>query len=117
MTLEMRAACKRWMFACGAPSLLVLAACAPSRYAPPPLSAFPFPVDSSRSEIVADGVAHRYLYTAQGPWAVHVLYVDLNRCVSAVAVKGADSAAGRTKTSELLQSLSRSLSTRASVLG
>jgi exopolysaccharide biosynthesis protein len=93
--------------------LLALAACVPSHFAPPALSALPFRLDSTRVQVVADGVAHRYLYTAQGPWAIHVLYVDLNKCLSALAVKGADSAAGRTKTSALLQSVA----THASVLG
>jgi exopolysaccharide biosynthesis protein len=64
-------------------------------------------------ERIGDGVTHRYLYAPQGPWAINVLDVDLSACNAAVAVKGADTAAGRTKTSVLLGDLSR----REQVLG
>jgi exopolysaccharide biosynthesis protein len=56
--------------------------------------------------VVADGVVHRYIYSPQGPWAIHVLDVDLTRCNIVVAVKGADSAAGRIKTTTMLRGLS-----------
>jgi hypothetical protein len=74
---------------------------------PPTLAPLPFPTDTLRVDRVAEGVWHRYLYAPAGPWAIHVLDVDLTRCNEIVAVKGADSAAGRTKTTELLEWLAR----------
>lgn len=73
---------------------------------------FPFPTDTLRTQIVAPGVIHRFVYSAAGPWAIHVLQVDLDRCYTARAVKGTAAAAGRTKTSTLLAS-----SDLASVVG
>ena len=70
----------------------------------PPL---PFSPDSIRAERIADGVIHRYLYTATGPWAIHVMDIDLAQCNAGVAVKGADSATGRIKTSVILGGLTR----------
>lgn len=67
---------------------------------------FPFAADTNRLEGVADGVTRRFVWSSTGPWAIHVLDVDLSRCYSAISVKGADGAAGRRKTSELLAALS-----------
>jgi len=78
-----------------------------------PLPALPFAVDSTRAEIIAAGAVRRYIHSPTGPWAIHVLEVDLNRCLAAVAVKGADSAAGRIKTTTMLSELAR----RVHVLG
>jgi hypothetical protein len=83
-----------------------VAACA-RRSSPPALAPLPFAIDTSRVEQIADGVWHRYLYAPAGPWAIHVLDVDLSKCNQAVAVKGSDSAAGRTKTTDLLAWLAR----------
>ncbi|MGH7625084.1 MAG: phosphodiester glycosidase family protein [Gemmatimonadaceae bacterium] len=80
------------------------AACA-GRLTPAPLAPLPFPTDTVRSRIVSDGVVLRYIHSSAGPWAIHVLDVDLERCNIVVAVKGADSAAGRTKTTALLGQL------------
>lgn len=91
--------------------LALLAGCA--RFTPAPLPPLPFATDTVRTQVVSDGVVHRYLYSPKGPWAIHVLDVDLGRCNRALAVKGADSAAGRTKTSVLLGDLAKS----ARVLG
>lgn len=85
-------------------AVVVLAACATRTRAP----SFPFPVDTVRTEAIGDGVTHRFIYSAQGPWAINTLEVDLSKCIAAVAVKGADSAAGRTKTSTLLAGLAKS---------
>lgn len=71
-----------------------------------PIGPLPFPTDTVRSEIVADGVVHRFIYSPTGPWAIHVLDVDLSRCNAAVAVKGADTAAGRIRTTTMLGGLS-----------
>lgn len=86
----------------------LLAACAGS--APPALrpSALPFAVDTLRTQRLGNGAQHLYLYSAVGPWAIHVLDVRLDRCTSALAVKGAPGAVGRTKTSDLLRTLAES---------
>ena len=88
------------------PGLLALAACTPVSTIPP--VTLPFAADTARAEIIAPGVVHRYIRSSVGPWAIHALDVDLSRCYSAVAVKGATGAPGRRKASDLLTDLSRS---------
>lgn len=68
--------------------------------APPVL---PFAADTIRTENIRRGVTHRYIYSSTGPWAIHVLEVDLDRCYRALALKGATGAIGREKTSVLLR--------------
>lgn len=85
---------------------LALAACASPRRPTPPLPTLPFAADSLREQIVRPGVVRRFIYAASGPWAIHVLDVDLG-CYSAVAVKGASGAVGREKTSVLLRNLAK----------
>jgi exopolysaccharide biosynthesis protein len=80
---------------------------------PPALSPLPFPADTVRSQVVSDGVVHRYIYSSKGPWAINTLEVDLDRCNAAIAVKGAESAAGRIKTTVMLADLAK----REKVLG
>src|SRR3954465_16032112 len=87
-------------------TLFAAAGCA-RRFTPGPLPAMPFATDTVRTEIVRDGVVHRYIYSPKGPWAIHVLDVDLDRCNAAVAVKGTDSAAARIKTSVMLADLGK----------
>ena len=70
---------------------------------------FPFQADSLRTQFVAPGVIHRFVYAASGPWAIHVLQTDLDRCYSPRAVKGTARAVGREKTSVLLARLNDSL--------
>lgn len=94
----------RIQFLVGAVVAIALSACA-GRNSPSRLPPLPFPADTVRSQSVSDGVMRRYIYAPKGPWAIHVLEVDLDRCNAAVAVKGADSAAGRTKTTVLLGDL------------
>lgn len=77
---------------------------APSTSAPS-LSVMPFPVDHVATQTVAPGVTHRSLRSPKGPWTINVLYVDLDRCNTVEAVKGADSAIGRYRTSTLLAAL------------
>lgn len=57
--------------------------------------------DTGIVDTIAPGALHRFFLVRQGPWAVHVLDVDRQACWSAVAVKGAPGAAGRTRTSAL----------------
>jgi hypothetical protein len=76
-------------------------------FTPAPLPALPFVADTTHAEIVTNEVVRRYVHSPTGPWAIHVLEVDLDRCVAAVAVKDADSAAGRIKTSTMLGDLAK----------
>jgi exopolysaccharide biosynthesis protein len=92
--------------------LCLIGACS-RHFTAAPLPKLPFATDTTHTEIIADGVVRRYIHSPAGPWAVHVLEVDLDRCLAAVAVKGADSAAGRVKTTTMLGDLAR----RARVLG
>ena len=86
--------------------LSATAACIP-RFTPAPLPALPFVADTTHTEIVTRGVVRRYIHSPTGPWAISVLEVDLGRCLTAVAVKDADSAAGRIKTSTMLSELAK----------
>lgn len=86
---------------------LVSGACASHSYARPTTASFAFATDTLRTQRIADGVAHHYIYSPTGPWAVHVLDVNLARCNTAVAVKGAPGAEGRALTSELMRDLAR----------
>ena len=86
---------------------LLLVGCARASFAPLAPAALPFAVDTLRTQQVSDGVLHHFIHSPAGPWAIHVLDVRLDRCYSAVAVKGAPSAIGRAKTSELLRDLAR----------
>lgn len=45
--------------------------------------------DSARVLRVADGVAYRYLWSPLGPWAIHLVEVELDRCRLGVAVEAA----------------------------
>ena len=63
--------------------------------------------DTGVTDTIADGALHRSFLVRQGPWAVHVLDIDRAACWSAVAVKGATGAAGRSKASALTASLGR----------
>jgi len=82
-----------------------LAACAGAPAGRPPEiapSSFRFAVDSFRGSKVVRGVDRYFVYSKVGPWAINVLDVRLDRCFSAIAVKGVASAVGRFKTSDLL---------------
>src|SRR6185295_4096478 len=70
-------------------------------------ASFAFPVDTLETAKVGKGVTERFIYSRMGPWAINVLDVQLARCLTAVAVKGAPSAVGRLKTSEILRGLER----------
>lgn len=68
-----------------------------------------------RSQAVAGGVTLHFIYTATGPWAIHVLDINLDACTAAVAVKGADSAAARIRTTTMLGALASRTTVRAGV--
>jgi exopolysaccharide biosynthesis protein len=90
--------------------LLVAAACAACVRAPSnePSPVFPFAVDSLHTQYLAPGVVHRFVYASSGPWAIHELQIDLDRCYTPRAVKGVAGAVGREKTSVLLAHLADS---------
>jgi len=67
-----------------------------------------FAVDTVRAQSLRAGVTRWFLYAPEGPWAIHALVVDRDACYSALAVKGADGAVGREKTSGILEQLRRS---------
>jgi hypothetical protein len=96
--------------------LALAAACAPRAAPVRPIapSAFTFAVDSFRPRVIGNGLTHASLYAKTGPWAIHVLDVQLDKCLSAVAAKGVGSAVGRIKTTEILARLERE---RQDVLG
>ncbi len=89
--------------------VLGAAGCAVRPRASMTLPPLPFSVDSARSTGVAPGVAHWFVYSRSGPWAIHALVVDRDACWSARAVKGFPTAIGREKTSTLLQRLDDSV--------
>lgn len=84
-----------------------LAGCARSLRAVP-IPAVSFATDTVRAEVLRKGVTHWFVYAPSGPWAIHALVVDRDACHSALAIKGADGAIGREKTSVLLERLRRS---------
>lgn len=63
----------------------VAAACGGPADPPPALVALLQP-DTLRSEAVAAGVDYHYLWSPRGPWALHLLAVDLERCELALDV-------------------------------
>ena len=73
----------------------------------PPLPVAQFAAESLRVDTVAPGLVHTYLWSARGPWAVHVLDADLGACWSLAAVKAGAQAVGRERTSVLLDGLAR----------
>lgn len=89
------------------PFALLVGACARPRTPTLAPEAFPFAIDSVRSQRLSDGVTRHVLRAPVGPWMIHVLDVRLDRCNSAVAVKGAPGAVGRAKTSDLMRELAR----------
>lgn len=81
---------------------VALAACsAPDR---PPGLPEPLPAavteylrpDSMRTVGVSDGVRYRYLWSPEGPWAVHLVQADLTRCDLGFEVVRAPKQPGRT---------------------
>lgn len=69
-------------------------------------SPFVLPMDTNLVETVSPGVNYRFIYSPTGPWAIHMLVVDLASCNAVIAVKGLEGAAGRKKVSTTLAELS-----------
>ena len=95
--------------------LIGIAGCGAATATIPPMPRMPFAADTLRSEILRPGIVRRFVWTAQGPWAIHILDVDLSQCYTPVAIKGAPGAGGRRKTSELLGELTNTHATVAAV--
>ena len=88
-------------------AVMVVESCAVSpRVASVP--SVPFAMDTVRAQPLRAGVTRWFVYAPSGPWAIHALVVDRDACYSALAVKGADGAVGREKTSVILERLRRS---------
>lgn len=66
--------------ACGKNAALApTAPTTPTDTLPPALEALLRP-DTVRGETVTPGVRYRYLWSRQGPWAIHLVEADLSRC-------------------------------------
>jgi hypothetical protein len=85
-------------------ALAIVAAASTQKERIPPL-VVSFPTDTVTTTVVAKGILERHIHTSKGPWTIEVLDVDLTRGYCAVAVKGANAAAGRKKVSALLTEL------------
>jgi hypothetical protein len=86
--------------------LLLVALAAGCRAAPQMAidpGALPFALDSSRTTQVADGAAHHFFYSREGPWAIHVLEARTDRCWVPVTLKSSGGAVGRATTSALVR--------------
>lgn len=89
--------------------LAVVGACAtPRGPAVAPIVAprtLPFETDSVSGRRVAPGATYFYLHAPTGPWAIHVLRVDLDSCWHLEALKAGNAAVGRESTWTLLRGL------------
>ncbi|HEX2091746.1 MAG TPA: phosphodiester glycosidase family protein [Longimicrobiaceae bacterium] len=91
------------------PLTLLLAGCATAiaPAAPPPA---PAPPDGERAETVGPGVRHRFRVDPTGPWAIHVVEVDLRACgVELRTLKAGDRLEGRETTLALARRAEREL--------
>lgn len=66
--------------------------------------------DTTRTVRVADGVWYRYLWSAGGPWAIHLLEADLRRCdlaIDVVRAGGPEGPGGHAPVTELAETTGR----------
>ncbi len=82
---------------------IVFVGCRAPASVPPAPSTLPFAADTLRSVQVRDGVLHRFIYSSEGPWAIHVLEASRDQCWSLAALKSQGGAIGREATSALAQ--------------
>ncbi len=88
-------------------ALVVCAGCSAPERAPllPEALLSAFPADSTRSEKIADGVWYHYVWSASGPFALHLTEMDLDRCELGLDVAsvrhGGDGAATHERVSAL----------------
>jgi len=61
-----------------------------------------------QSTTIAPGIVHHQVYLSEGPWAIHILEIDLtNDAVAIESIKANHQLVGRVKTSELAQSMNK----------
>ena len=78
--------------------------------APPPPITPAAATDTIRTTDLAPGVRHTYRWEKAGPWAIHVVEVDLTRCgVSLKTIKAGDQLIGRETTTQLAARLGAKL--------
>lgn len=74
--------------------------------APPALVEWLQP-DTIRSDRLGPGVVHRYMWSAKGPWAIHLVQADLSRCSLGLEVVSAPSdpevAGGHSTVTEMVE--------------
>ncbi|HXG70205.1 MAG TPA: phosphodiester glycosidase family protein [Gemmatimonadaceae bacterium] len=86
--------------------LIVIAGCSPDIAEPPSIVTPAVPTDTVRTAEIAPGVRHIYRWEVAGPWAIHVVEVDLTRCgLSLRTVKAFDRLVGRETTTQLVSRL------------
>ncbi|MXW18908.1 MAG: phosphodiester glycosidase family protein [Gemmatimonadetes bacterium] len=61
--------------------------------------------DSLRGRTVSDGVSYHFAWSARGPWALHMVAADLNRCELELVVVPALAEDGRTRTRETVTAM------------
>lgn len=70
-------------------ALMLATACAPpdrpTQLLPSVATAFAAP-DTARSLRVSEGIQYRFLWIKEGPWAIHLLEIDLGRCELGLSV-------------------------------
>lgn len=95
--------------------MLFAAACTTGRRGASPWSANATVADSLSTETLAPGVVLHQVVRVHGPLRATVLDIDLSRCVDIRAVKGNNTAVGRSTTSALLSALPSSMRAIAAV--
>ena len=113
-----RTRCSEWVDSMGrmASALLVflvfLAGCASGTDPAAPLlpTTAAAATDTVRTTDIAPGVRHTYRWDKAGPWAIHVVEVDLTRCgVALKTIKAGDQLIGRETTTQLAARLGAKL--------
>ena len=93
-------------------AVLAVSACvAPDRHVDgdPPLPAAVLEwlaPDSVRGSAVSDGVSYHFAWSARGPWALHLVAADLNRCELELVVVPALAEDGTTRTRKTVTAMS-----------
>lgn len=110
MTQGRTVAGHRLLGPCMAFGLIVAAACTPPdrpiQLLPSAAAALAAP-DSARSLRVSEGLRYRFLWMHEGPWAIHLLEIDLGRCELGLSVlRGAtapSAGSGLARVSEMVE--------------
>ncbi len=110
MTLGRPVAGHRLVGPCMAFGLMAVAACAPPdrpiQLLPSAAAALVAP-DTARSLRLSEGLRYRFLWMHEGPWAIHLLEIDLGRCELGLSVlRGAtapSAGSGLARVSEMVE--------------